>query len=198
MAGNKSDIVQTTPGLYSSIYVIEQFTTQLKKESQKVYNLGNGAKFSATIAVNTQEFHPKNKLLGSNDLQKLEKYFHTSSINKLSKNELSKLHIKYNHALNIQNILRGTDIRSFNTIEDYIDFIYTKIIPKEEIASFQLSQILDTYLHYILSYIYDFFNVKESHETQEVHTLIKLLSQELLLISKVYIDSFSDKLTNEV
>jgi len=198
VVGNRSKIVQTTPGFYSSIYVIEQFTTQLKKESQKVYNLGNGAKFSATMAVNTQEFHPEDKLLSSNDLHKLEKYFHTNSINKLSKNELSKLHIIYNHAINMQNLLTNTDIKSFDTIVDYIDFIYTKIIPKEEIASFQLSQILDTYLHYILSYIYDFFNVQESHTTQNLHTLIKLLNQELFLITKVYIDSFSNKLTHEV
>ncbi|MDQ7045233.1 MAG: DUF115 domain-containing protein [Sulfurimonas sp.] len=198
IAGNKSKIVQTTPGFYSSVYVIEQFTTQLKKSSQLVYNLSSGAKFTDTITFNTQDMHLKEKQIQNSKLEKFKKYLLSNSIAKLSSNELSQLKLKHQHALSLQNTLIKINIKSFPSIETYIDFIYTKIIPKQDVLTYQLSQILDTYLHYILSYIYDFFNLQESYETKNLHTLIKLLNQELSLISEVYLDSFSNKLIHEV
>lgn len=195
VAGNKVQTVQTTPSFYSSIYVIEEFTSKLKKKSQNVYNISSGAKFKSAIPIDALTFQLSYETISPQHLVSLKKYFEKNSQNKLTEKELRNFKDKLVHAKELQKFLENYKERPFGKVDEYLEDIFLHLTPKSDLNKYELSRILNTYLQYISSYIYDFFNSnKVSDSTVHLERISSLLQKHLIKIIQYYQNRLEDKL----
>ncbi len=185
VAGNLTEIVQTTPNFYASIFTIEYVTKMLKDKSQNIVNLSNGAKFSQTMSATTESLKLKDIDIDTHITAKLEKLCLKNSQDKLSNEELKSFKERLKHAKSLQNFIQNNKKDKLLSIEVSI----------EDIKKYELSRLLDTYLHYILSYVYDFFNSDNITEySVHLENINGLLQEHLLKIINHYIDSLENRL----
>ena len=194
--GNLTEVVETTPDFYASIYTIEYFTNILKEQSQSVINLSSGAKFSQTISAKTDTIKIKNIDIEKHIKEKLERLCLENSQNKLSNQELQSFKEKLKHAKSLQNFIHNYKKNESLRVDKYIEDICSNLTNTQDIQKYELSRVLDTFLHYIVSYIYDFFNSDNITE-YEVHlkNISELLEEHLLKIINYYIESLQNRLT---
>ncbi|MDF1878199.1 motility associated factor glycosyltransferase family protein [Sulfurimonas sp. SAG-AH-194-C20] len=176
IAGNFKETVETTPGFYSSIYTIEYFTTQLINKSQTIYNLSNGAKFSHTIPL-----HPEEVILKIITQDKLLKNLFTNhSTANLSNEDEVLINAKFTHTLNLQTLILHTKEETYNDIATLLEEITEIFASQKDIQNYELSRILNDYLHYIGSYIYDYFN-----STNLIEKKTALYDLQTLLLTQI-------------
>ena len=176
--GNFDNKVKTTPHFNASLQIIEFFATKFKSKNQNIYNLGSGAKI--TGASSKEPTNLNNKDISFLNFQtELKLFLDKNSSKELTKNEKSRLSKKVSHARLLQKkILKGID---YTNVISYLNLEISS-------ESTELDKILDTYLRYMLSYVYDFFNTQEmSNKSTHQTNLNTILAQELLDIIEYYI-----------
>jgi len=178
--GNMTNRVKTTPHFNASIQVIDYFVPKLKSNKQHIYNLSSGSKLSGADGRKCTDIKSEN--IDFLMLQKEIKLFlDANSSDDLSTDDKINFAKKLEQAIELkEKIINGIDL--FNII-DYLDL-------KISNESTELDKILDSYLRYILSYIYDFFNSQNiKNYDQHLSTLNSLLTKELLDIIQYYIST---------
>ncbi len=193
--GNFSAKVNTTPGYYISIYTIDYFTTNLKGATQKIYNLSNGAKFSNTIPTTTSSVNLTGKSTSIHNRQELCEFFLQNSQNKITDKELHNFKNKLTHAKELQKFLKNYKSKESMKVDEYLEEIFLHVVPNADMQKYELNRILDTYLQYISSYIYDFFN--SNHVTNygvHLKSISSLLQKHLINIIQHYQNLLEDKL----
>ena len=187
--GNFSSSVETTPSFYSSIYSIEYFISKLIKKTQKVYNLSNGAKFSHTIAVKTASLTDVKAPLEKNFLDYLLEFSHTNSLQTLSKRDKKIISDKISHANSLLSITQEYHLQTDDIVE-YIQNIYALFAPHEAIEQYELSRVINDYLHYLSSYLYDYFNERDKTDSKDaLQNLSAMLLTHLQDIITYYLNS---------
>ena len=181
--GNFLKTVQTTPSYYSSIYTIEYFMTRLKKEFQNIYNLSNGAKFSYTIPTIAEKIKYNSLTITKKQKTDLNNFFTTSISKEIFEYQDRLKHankqLELTHTFNIDNITKGDEL---------IPFIYDTFTLEYDIDKYELSLVIDDYLHYISSYIYDFFNTTQKiNIPQSLQKFTSLLTKQLQELIEYYI-----------
>ncbi len=193
--GNFRKSVLTTPNFKISIDAINNATKLLKDEAQKVYNLNDGAKFVDSIPMKADNIKINQTSVDiKNHLFKL--CSENSSVG-LSNVELNALRDKLQHAKLMQiTLLKYKELKKSKltkSLEDLKELSAT-LCTSEDMQKYELSRVLDTYLKYILSYVFDYFN----HETPEKNMeafekLDLLLTSHLLKIVDIYHDTLKEK-----
>ncbi len=183
--GNFVSKVETTPHFNESIKSIKYFVPKLIDKEQKVFNLNNGAKIEGSLPTFTKSL--KLQPHSINNIQKeLNKFFYTNSQSILTTEEKQKMYSKIDNAKLIQKYIKDScDVHDITN--------YTNIIHK--VKSYELTKILDTYLKYILSYIVDFMNAKNTSISSHEKELTSLLNTELSNIINLYIYKLEKKLS---
>jgi len=176
ITGNFEETVETTPGFYSSIYTIEYFTTQLIEKEQTIYNLSNGAKFTNTIPL-----HPQKVTLKTRTKDKfLKEYFQEHSITTLSQEDEELIKKKLIHAQNLQIKIKDTKEKTYKDISTLLENITETFASQKSILNYELSRVLNDYLHYIGSYMYDYFN-----NTNIIEQKTALYDLQILLLTQI-------------
>ncbi|MDF1884394.1 motility associated factor glycosyltransferase family protein [Sulfurimonas sp. SAG-AH-194-C21] len=184
--GNKKDIVQTTSGFYSSWYIIENYTTQFLDKTQTVFNLGNGARFSKTLPSDTESLQLSQDSIPPQIMKDLTEFFHKDDSTTLVESERASLQVKLRFALHLRVLFK----QKFNTIEEYLNFLYTEVLIDKLLEKSDILRVLNTYLHYILSYIFDFTN--HFNSPKDIKELLIILNQNNLKILQKYIDTLEE------
>ena len=174
-AGNFRESIKTTPNFAVSIDAIDAISTGLKKPQQKVYNLSDGAYFSATEPTDIENIHLER--IDKNDLLET---FEMSSEHSLSQEEHN----------NIAKILQKTHyikakIQKYKTkkIKNQTQLLENLLKIENEICSCKdkeceiLNIVVDNYTRFIYSYIFDMCNTKEV----DIETEIKPIYREILV-----------------
>jgi hypothetical protein len=191
--GNFDKNVKTVGGFYSSILAIEYFTPLLQNDYHQVYNLSDGAKLSKAMPLRVDDIDLKN--MKNISITKLESFIKKHSNDFLSDTELETFEYKLSHAKKMQQVLRNFNNKRFDCIEEYIEQLISHIILQDDINRYELSKVLDTYLKYILSHIYNFFNTSNLNDCeQHLDNLSKLLQKHILGIIEYYINNIEEKL----
>jgi len=196
--GNLSDKVLTTAQLHISIDTINQSTKLLKKEFQKIFNLSDGALFSDITPKNTQELNIRDNSSKKESTEFIYKLCLENSSKEISPNELSNLEKKLSHAKKLQTIINRYKQVSNISSEIYLEYLTAlslELVPQSERTLYELSRVIETYLQYVLAYIFDFFNNQNlDDEDADIYNLHNILIAHLLEIITYYINSLSVKI----
>jgi len=110
---------------------------------------------------------------------------------------MQALQNKYKMAQELQKILISYEKNDFPDSKEYLKALLQlieKLTNTKLLKEYELSRVLDTYLRYITSYIFDFFN----HETtvEEIASIRKLnhsLTTHMLQIIEYYMQNIDKK-----
>ena len=188
--GNYTKTLLTTYHFNESIQMINTILKKSKKEQQQIINLSDGAMFYGTVPKKTRDINiSKNinkKDLAKNLHKETKKHISTG----VSSYELKALKEKIENAQEITNkteILNPTSILSTKDYLQELKIFSLFIANEEKIQKYELHRIIDTYLRYILPYIFHYLN--DELKTQEYRAIGILLSEHLNEIISFYIDA---------
>jgi hypothetical protein len=186
ITGNFQEKVFTTPHFYGSIDIINRYFFKLQQIDQRIYNLSQGAYFKGTQAKKVKDIsfaHLNNTY--KTDIQQLCR---EHSLNTFNKEDIQKLKTKLIDAKKRKKQLNEYKISRQPTAMEYAQEIYDMFVTEEDLNFYELTRVLDSYLYYILHYVYDFLNdaniTKKDYEV--LHTIFK---KELLSLIDYYIDN---------
>jgi len=191
--GNLQDIVYTNPLLHASIKTLNRLIPQIIAKDQTIYNLGDGAKLSHSLALDIDN-------LSASSIKDINKSTVNSSLHDIFKNSSSKnlslldiklLKLELNASITIKthidefkNIPLPKDADKY--IGNLIDLLI-KILIQGDKDSFALSEVYYDYFSYALAIVEDFFNTTGSKNTkQHLKKFNKMISIGLYDIQECY------------
>lgn len=196
--GNLSETVLTTPNFQISIDAINLSTKLLKQEHQSVFNLNEGARFIAAIAKRVDELIVPEGSPAPKIRQHLYDLSAANSAVGLSSIEIDDLNKKLLHAKEIRKAVIDYQETEITSAQEYLlnlQRLCSMLTDQKEIRQYELSRVIDTYLKYILSYIFYFFNTAAlQEEKSHFRKIDELLTEHLLQIIDFYHESVSSKL----
>ena len=191
--GNFEEKLLTTPHFKSAIDIINISTKKLKQQDQNIYNLSNGAKFIDIEPLNVSKINLNDINMKENALLDI---FNVNSFYSLDDNVVEGLQNRLDYTLTLKNIILNQQKINFkeeldfkNKLKDFFHILSNK----NDIEANEISRVIDTYLKYIYSYIFNFLNTQET--TNENYNVInKLLTNHLLKIINYYYDKIKEKI----
>ena len=198
VAGNMQTKVLTTPLFKSSIDTINLSSKLLKQEFQTIYNLGEGAQFLGTLPKNLHNISIKksNKLETLNAIISL---IEKSPLQEFTPQEMQALEDKYTMAKKFHKSLLSYQKADFIDAKDYLETVLElteELSGKQLLQEYELSRVFDCYLKYIVPYIFDFFNHKNTvDEERAIRELNSFLTLHLLQIIEFYMQKLETKLS---
>lgn len=199
--GNLSDKALTTAQLHISIDSVNQSTKLLKKDFQHLYNLSDGAKFIDIEAKKIEDL----TISDMSDKKNLRNDLYMTCLKYSSEhatqNEIKNLEKKLSHAYKLQDIIsnyKKVDNCSSSQYLDMLASLNLELIPESEKTVYELTRVIDTYLKYVLSYIFDFFNIENDEaKNQNILDIHNIITQHISEIINYYINSVSSKLQEQ-
>jgi hypothetical protein len=196
--GNLTDKVLTTPNFKISIDAINQATNILKKESQSIFNLSDGAKFIDTISKK-----PNDVTLVST--QNIRAHIYNLCLNnsssKLDESEIKNLYNKLSHARKMQNVIMNHSKNNRSDANEYLkelEKLCLTISSSENIKNYELARVLDTYNQYVLTYIFNFFNTTGlENEKEHIENIDDILVSHMIKIVDFYQNAIESKLNQK-
>lgn len=182
--GNLTQTVETTPGFYSSIYIIEYYLQRLLQEDQKIYNLSDGAYFSHTLSTEASSLRTAPHLNQKKIFKMLTDSFRKRSLQNMNKQDKELNLQKLSDAKELLRMMQEHQQTQISA-QSYIESLYQIFFSQEQISHSELTRVLHDYMHYIASYIYDYFNLQgkevKQEELKQLHTMLMQQMQKLTL-----------------
>jgi len=183
--GNFKKQVQTSPAYNSSLEAINYFAPLMKSDTQRVYNLSDGAKISQAEALDVTHAKDKNFKKVSSTL--LKNILDKNSSNVISLEDKNVIQKKISHAQNLEQCFINLSLMDLDSPQKYISHIQS-LLHEGDMLQYELIKVLDAYFKYILSYLYDFFNRDNiQNEKNHLNNLQEILNQQVLEIIRYYI-----------
>lgn len=201
--GNFKQAVYTTPDFINSINSINSSTTGFKQSDQTIYNLSDGAYFSNTKAVKTEDvqIHKLSKFDKITIKEKLKQSFQQNSIHSMSSLELSQIKERYEHSLRITKIIQVQKSTSFTSYQDFLNSLETlfeNLCTSSSMFHYDLALIYQEYFRFIYTFIFDLFNTQGLEDTDKhANRLNTLLTQQLLRIVELYTNQLNTVIKEE-
>lgn len=178
--GNFHDKVFTTPHFFGSINIINRYFHKLIKPFQHIYNMSDGAYYNHTQPLKPQEVHNLQNIPDSTR-RKLKQLISKHVVTTLSQEEKNLLQNKLLFCKSITNQLQEyTPPKSTDPI-CYAEDIYNIICSKDALYKYEIARVLDSYLYYILNFIYDYLD-DEQTTLQDITHIHKLLTEEIVTL----------------
>lgn len=195
--GNFEQKAYTTPEFAVSISSINAASTSFKKSTQHVYNLSDGARFSNTVPTKIESLSMDTfgridkKLLYKETYEEFDK----NSSSELSIDEYMAVQDKIIHSKNIRKIIKEWQKLSFKDGDKFLEslaILIQKLCSSSSNSSYDLALVLQEYLKFISTFIFDFFNTKNLQNI-ELHTktIRNMLCEHLENIVDLYIDGLN-------
>ncbi|MEN8302829.1 MAG: 6-hydroxymethylpterin diphosphokinase MptE-like protein [Campylobacterota bacterium] len=193
--GNLHENVLTTPHFKSSIDTINYSTQLRKQENQLIYNLSDGAKFKETIPTNIKDIKTT-KQTNNIELNCLQQLCDKYSSSNLEIEDEKRLKSKLLHSEKLHETiltLQNTQLFAVDELLNNLEKFSSAITLIHDIKEHEINRVIDTYLRYILSYIFDFYNTQEQTDI-DYKEINHLLTKHLLEMVDYYHNSIQTKL----
>ena len=180
--GNFDEKVFTTAHLNSSVNIINHYFSKLIDPSQHIYNLSDGAYFHKTKALhckNIQNFQPLKAIQ-----TQLQQLFTNHQTKGFSSQDRQNLQNRFEYIKKIKADLLNHTF-STQTPKQYAQEIVDIITQQNALDTFELARVLDSYLYYILNYIYNFFDNPSTTQEQK-EKVDKLLKEQIFSLIAYY------------
>ncbi len=197
VAGNMQTKVLTTAHFKSSIDTINLSSKLLKQEFQSIYNLGEGAQFLGTLPKNIHNITMK-KCYKQETLEHIKSLLQESPLQEFTQEEYQALQNKHYKAQELQCFLLSYQKRDFLDAKEYLESLLELmkgLSNPQLLQEHEISRVIDSYLRYIISYIFDFFNHENKVEDKiAIAALNTSLTMHLLQIIEFYMQKLNTKL----
>ena len=190
--GNFQKKVYTTAHFYSSISVINRYFPKLKKEFQKVFNLSEGAYFNTAQPKHIHEL-PNFETLPKETRKELKQLLLNFSTKTLNKEDIASLQKKLAHAQTLQKALQEHKVKNTDASQ-YAQEIYRLITQEKALYKYELARVLDSYLYYVLNYVYNHLCNNET-SLDAFYQLDKLLKAHLFTLISYYTTALQNALS---
>ncbi len=189
--GNLQPEVFTTAHFFGSINIINHYFSQLKQPFQTIHNLSDGAYFTKSTPT-TQESISYVDFQAKKHQTKLFKTLQESSSPLLKKEDLLSLQKRVDYA---QDMLKSLKILSINdkTPKEYMQQLITLCASEEALKSNELARALESYLYYILNFIY-FYITQEDRTQEEKENIHTLLINQIISLIDYYLNELQNSL----
>lgn len=187
--GNYGDKQLTTPHFKAAIDTINASTNKLKQSKQNIYNLSSGAKFNDTISKKCSEVN----IIEQNIEYSLLDIFNENSFYSSSENFIYSFKNKLSYAKDLKGYINKFLNHDFINESEFIEnleLLSNKFTQQNELKNHEIARVIDTYLNYVITYIFNFFNTQKS-STKDYNKIKGLLSNQLLKIIEYYCDKIS-------
>ncbi len=190
--GNFVEKVPTLPLFDMSIHMVNHFTKKLKQPYQNIYNLNNGAYFTDTISLHSDEVDLKDFGKKSESfLQEIYKFFNFNSSGKMDKNEQESFDKRVLEAKDKKLKIELFASQRYPSMEQFqkafVDLAEYLIASQDEKTN-EIAQIYIIYLENIGGYIGDFLNTENlTNPKRNIKKFQKILSFQFLKIINKYL-----------
>ncbi|WP_373002812.1 6-hydroxymethylpterin diphosphokinase MptE-like protein [Sulfurimonas sp.] len=191
--GNMSEFTYTTPHFMSSINIVNHSLEFIKQENQSVINLGDGIKFNNTISMRSDKLDCSIEISREKIQKHIQKICIRNSSNKLTSSELKTINDKHNHAKSIKILLDEYKNTQSKSNKQYLENLikFSDVITNQQsTAKYELSLIYNSYLRYILPYIFNYLDNKLVNNDAYMD-INKLLIDHMIKIVNYYCESLS-------
>lgn len=192
--GNFTKNIYTTPHFYSSVSVINRYFPTLIKNFQEIYNMSDGAFFTQTTPLQANEV-TANPDLARDINKKLKKLFLSYSTDKLSIQDKNSFKQKLAYAYSITQKIQNYTFSSPDA-KQYAQDITDLIMENNSLQKYELARVLDSYLYYILNFIYNYMQ-NFDYSLEELQKVDKLFRNQLVTLVSYYIKSLETALEVE-
>jgi len=188
--GNLDNYVLTTPHYFGSIQIINRYFLSLKQPSQTIYNLSNGAHFNLSLPMQTDMIDTAkyNKI----EKKHLHQTFKTHSLTSLTNTDLKNLQLRLKEARiiysNLDTYIYNDTLTAEKYIQDYL--VLTNQYDKNQNNPNELSQILHSFSHYVLEYIYHALTHIE--DSTKRHKIEQIFREQTQLLIASYINALEN------
>ncbi len=192
--GNFQNKVFTTPHFFSSVNLINNYFSSLVKPFQKIYNLSDGALYRETIPLAPESIRQMEPLPDST-FAKLQTHIQKHSLRNFSHKEIQSLKEKLSFTMQLKLQISQIDPLQL-TPKEYVSKIHELICGSNNLQTYEISRILDSYLYFVLHFVYHYLNDSRTsiEEFQNMDHILKENIQELI---ESYIHSIETTLHKE-
>jgi len=202
--GNFREKVDTTPLFYVSVLALDNSLKQIKNDSQKIYNLNDGAYLQNTISLHSKDVDfatfTKQERLQENQLKEfLQPYVKEI----LDKEDIASLHKRLAFTKEIKSIVLEYQNRPLASQKEH--YLYNlislalAILKDETRENRNLVTLYNLYLDYTMPIIFDFFNTKKTKDTKrDIKKIDKMFLKGMIDIEKIYEEALMKFLNTKV
>jgi hypothetical protein len=195
--GNFQKEMKTLPHFKLSVDNINSTIKNIKKDSQQIFNLSDGAKFLNSTPLKVEEIKlQKNNInkLGVKD--ELITYLANASRTTLTKEEKESFHTRLTQQYELKSIIENFTNKKYTNADTFIyDFatLYMDILGGISFENTTITYVYRSYLQYVFPIVYDFFNTKDlKHKKRDLKKIKPMIDKELLDIVQTYIDALEE------
>lgn len=191
--GNFLEQVPTLAPYKMSILQLEIFTKMLKRHSQTIYNLSNGAYLEGCNPLKIEDYNWEQlePLEHTVIHEHLNIFFKTISSDDFNEEDKGQLKHQIKEAKKLEKIIKQHQKKKFVNAETYLNTLAELSWDLSDMnykTHSDLAQVYYEYFPIVLSYIFDLFNTKElDNPNKHVTKINAMLVKQLLKISKLYI-----------
>ena len=191
--GNLEPTVLSTPHFFGSIDIINRYYPQLKAKSQNIYNLSNGAKYTVATPKRAED----TQLEGCTKIQlKRLKEFVELHSSLLQQSDISRLELKLKNGIDISKAIQNYNYEPTLGATKYMqDILLLSDVASNKDSVDELTQVIESFLKYILEYVYDF--MISSHTDEEKCKVESVFRNELLGLIKTYTTALQNTIKGE-
>lgn len=198
--GNFLPMVPTLVLYKLSIQELNRFTRMMKRKTQNVYNLGNGAYFEQTVPLPMQNqdwtFYPP--LNRAEVTTSLKDFFDTISSNEFRAVDKNILQYQIQEAKKLLFLITKHKKQKSLSTTSYLDSIAKLSWALSDMKSESKSYLAEVYYDYfktVLSYIFDLFNTKElENPTQHIKAIDTILVAQLEKMGNLFVNKLEEYL----
>lgn len=191
--GNFDKEVYTNPLFASSLHSLSTIVEKIKNNTQKIYNLSEGAYIVGTLPKKVSQIDTAS--FKSLDKKQLHKEIVTTlqpySVDSLSQEDVYSLEQRVKFAQELKDIIQKSSVlNSSVTKEEYLHGLISLILellqePTRENQNLLL--VYDHFISYAIPIIFDFFNTQQLNDIPlHIKKIHELLFSELMKIEKIY------------
>ncbi len=200
--GNFKREVYTNPLFYSSLQALHSAIKVLKNETQKIYNLSDGAYIQNTLPIHAQELSLSQRLDKKELHKELVQLLDIYATKKLSPEDIQSFHKRLAFAKKVKaTLLKYQRTPLILQKELYLHNLISLILeilvePTRENST--LVNIYDYFFSYSIPIIFDFFNTQKLHEiSKHIENFDRMLQEEMLSICETYEKRLESFLRNQ-
>jgi len=202
--GNFKDKVYTTPLFYDSVLALQNTLKKLKKDTQKIYNLNDGAYLEGTIPTHCKDID----ISSFEDVSKIDKTkyikecFLPYSKQQLDEADMICIEKRLEFAKEIGKMIENYNSQPLSTHPDRYLYnlisVALNLLVDTSRERANLVAVYDYYLSYTMALIFDFFNTKGlKNSKKHIKHIDKIFVKGLLSINNIYKEELENFLSKE-
>jgi hypothetical protein len=200
--GNFRDEVLTVSEFNQSIELINQYIPEAKNATQNIYNLNDGAKFTATTPLKIEKIPKQPTIDKKESINELRSALQINSVTHLNDEEIELLKERLKRAQNVKTIIDKYAKQNYSSSEAFLYeliTLYMNLFDIKNHEAYDIVIIFVNYFEYLIPIVVDFFNTQGlKNKKRDIKKLNQMIIKELYEIQALYESALSEFLSTKI